>query len=395
MSDMVVVVGIAGFLLGLMIGLVVWYRARIRLAGFEKDVEAEGEKLKWIEASQERLKDAFTLLAHDALQANSETLTAKAKQDLEGLVKPLNENVTNLEKNVREMEKSREGAYQGIKEQLKSLGETHATLQHTTSSLTEALKSPTVRGRWGELQLRRVVEMAGMLNHVSFEEQPTTDAGRPDMIIHLPNAGVLPIDSKVPMDSYMAAMEESDQSRRQDLVKAHARALRNRVRDLAQKQYWDQFENNPDFVIMFVPNEGCLAAAFEIDPTIFDFAIGKKVLPCGPVNLVALLRAVAYGWQQQTVAENANRIADAGRELYSRLEVFVKHLSTLGKHIDSSIDSYNKAVASLDRRLMPSAKRFQELGISETEIESPKQIDTHPSESSFAPTENDDSSDDA
>jgi DNA recombination protein RmuC len=392
MSDMVVVVGIAAFLLGLLIGLVVWYRARIRLARLETEQQAAGEKLAWAESSQERLKDTFTALAHDALKSNTETLTTQAKQDLQSLVKPLNDNVTNLEKNVREMEKSREGAYQGIKEQLKSLGETNATLQHTTSSLTEALKSPTVRGRWGELQLRRVVEMAGMVNHVSFDEQPTTEAGRPDMIIHLPNEGVLPIDSKVPMDAYMAAMEERDPSRRQELVKAHAKALKDRVRELGQKQYWDQFEKCPDFVIMFVPNEGCLAAAFEIDPTIFDFAIGKKVLPCAPVNLVALLRSVVYGWQQQQVAENANRIADAGREFYQRLETFVKHLSAVGKNIDSSIDSYNKAVGSLDRRLMPSAKRFQELGISETEIESPKQIDTRSSESSFAPTENDEPS---
>jgi len=386
---MLFVVGIAAFLLGLLLGLVVWYRARIRLVGLEKDYQAEGEKLQWTEAAQERLKDSFKILAHEALQANSDTLTTQAKQDLQNLVKPLNENVANLEKNVREMEKSREGAYQGIKEQLKSLGETHATLQHTTASLTEALKSPTVRGRWGELQLRRVVEMAGMVNHVSFDEQPTTEAGRPDMIIHLPNAGVLPIDSKVPMDSYMAAMEESDPSRRQDLVKAHARALRDRVRELGQKQYWDQFENCPDFVIMFVPNEGCLAAAFEIDPSIFDYAIGKKVLPCAPVNLVALLRAVAYGWQQQQVAENANRIADAGREFYSRLETFIKHLSTVGSHIGGAVSAFNKAVGSFDRRLMPSAKRFQELGISETEIESPKQIDERPSKSSFDPAVND------
>jgi DNA recombination protein RmuC len=382
---MLAVVGIAAFLLGLLIGLVFWYRARVEVVGLEKEQLTEGEKLKWTEAAQERLKDTFTALAQDALKTNTETLTSQAKQDLQNIVKPLRENVTNLENNVREIEKAREGAYQGIREQLKSLGETHTRLQDTTTTLTEALRSPTVRGRWGELQLRRVVEMAGMVNHVSFDEQPATESGRPDMVVHLPNAGVIPIDSKVPMDSYMAAMEETDPTRRQEFIKAHAKAMRERVRDLAQKQYWDQFESSPEFVIMFVPNEGCLGAAFEIDPSIFDYAIGKKVLPCAPINLVALLRTVASAWQQRQVTENANRIADAGRELYSRLEKFVEHLSAVGKNIDKSIDSYNRAVGSLDRRLMPSAKRFQELGLSESEIAPPEQLDARSTESSFAP----------
>lgn len=381
---MLVGVGVAAFLVGLLIGLGLWYRARIRVVGLESEQLAAGEKLKWAEASQERLKDSFTALAQDALKTNTETLTTQAKQDLENLVKPLSENVTNLEKGVRDIEKARVGAYHEITEQLNNLGKTHATLQHTTTSLTEALKSPTVRGRWGELQLRRVVEMAGMVKHVSFEEQQSTESGRPDMIVHLPNEGVLPIDSKVPMDSYMAAMEERDPARRQELVKAHARAMKERVRELGQKQYWDQFDSSPDFVIMFVPNEGCLGAAFESDPSIFEFAFGKKVLPCAPVNLLALLRTVASAWQQRQVTENATRIADAGRELFSRLEKFVEHLSAVGKNIDKSIESYNRAVGSLDRRLMPSAKRFHELGISESEIASPDQIEARSTESSFA-----------
>jgi DNA recombination protein RmuC len=390
----VVGAGIAAFVVGLLVGLYFWHRTRIRAEGLEKELVAENEKLKWAEASQERLKDTFTALAQDALKANTDTLTTQAKQDLKSLVKPLSENVTNLEKNVREMEKAREGAYQGIREQLKHLGKTHETLQHTTTSLTEALKSPTVRGRWGEFQLRRVVEMAGMVKHVTFEEQTAGESGRPDMTIHLPNAGVLPIDSKVPMDSYLAAMEEKDPDRRKELLAAHAKALKARIRDLAQKKYWDQFDSSPDFVIMFVPNEGCLGAAYEADPEILDFAIGKQVLPCAPVNLVALLRAVAYGWQQQQVAENANRIAEEGRELYSRFQKFVEHLTTLGRNIDRSVDSFNDAIGSLDRRLMPSAKRFQELGISETEVASPKQIDARTSESSHAPAQSDESASD-
>ena len=383
---MVFVVGVAAFLAGLLIGLIVWHRARIKLTAIEKESEAAGEKLQWSEAAQEQLKNSFTALAHDALKANSETLTTQARQDLQNLVKPLSENVTNLEKNVRQMEEKREGAYQGIREQLKTIGETHATLQRTTYSLTEAMKSPTVRGRWGELQLRRVVEMAGMVNHVSFDEQQSTDAGRPDMTIHLPNEGVVPIDSKVPMDAYMAAMGEGDERQRQEHLKAHAQAMRLRVRELSQKRYWDQFDNSPDFVVMFVPNEGCLAAAFDLDKTLIDYAIGNKILPCAPVNLVALLKTVASAWQQRQVTENANRIAEEGKELYSRLNKFFEHLSAMGASIGKSVDAYNKAVGSLDRRLMPSAKRFQELGISETDVESPKQIDARPTESAFAST---------
>ena len=389
MSEMVIVVGAAAFLLGLMIGLFVWHRARLRLTALEKEREAEGEKLRWSETAQADLKNAFTALASEALRANSESLTKQAKQDLQNLVKPLSENVTTLEKNVREMEKAREGAYQGIREQLKSLGETHATLQQTTYTLTEAMKSPTVRGRWGELQLRRVVEMAGMVNHVSFDEQQSTDAGRPDMLIHLPNEGVVPIDSKVPMDAYMAAMGESDESQRQGHLKAHAQAMRLRVRELGQKRYWDQFDNSPDFVVMFVPNEGCLAAAFDLDAGLIDYAIDNKILPCAPVNLVALLKTVASAWQQRQVTENANRIAEEGRVLYSRLDKFCEYLTAMGTSIDRSVKSYNQAVSSLNSRLMPAARRFQELGISESAIEPPKQIDARPTESAFASPEGD------
>jgi DNA recombination protein RmuC len=396
MPEMVTVVGIAAFLLGLLVGLVVWYRStrsarselerlNIDLTRLETEKQADAEKLRWSETAESQLKNTFTALAHEALKANAETLTSQAKQDLGNLVKPLSDNVTNLEKNVREMEQKREGAYQGIKEQLRTLGETHARLQRTTYSLTEALKSPTVRGRWGELQLRRVVEMAGMQNHVTFEEQQVAGSGRPDMIIHLPNAGVLPIDSKVPMDSYMAAMEEKDPDRRKELVGAHARALRERVRELAQKQYWEQFERSPDFVVMFVPNEGCLGAAYEVDPEILDFAINKHVLPCAPVNLVALLRAVAYGWQQQQVAENANRIAEEGRDLYTRFQTWIAHFKRLGASIDSSVEFYNKAIGSLNHRLMPSARRFQELGIADSEISPPPEIDGRTAESALAP----------
>jgi DNA recombination protein RmuC len=317
-------------------------------------------------------------LASDALRANSEELNRRVKIDLKNVVDPLKVNLASLDGYVRELEKARKGAYDALQQQLTHLGETHSKLQETTTTLTQALKSPTVRGRWGELQLRRVVEMAGMDHHVAFDEQTAIEGGRPDMIVHLPNGGILPIDSKVPMESYLEAMEAvGDQIRIRRLDK-HARAMRERVRDLGQKMYWDQFDTAPDFVVMFVPNESCLGAAFERDPALLEYAIEKKVLISSPVNLLALLKAVAYGWQQYQITENALRIAKEGKELYNRIETFIHHLTEVGRSLARSIEGYNKAIASLERRLLPAARRFQEMGVSTSELASPETIDTQP-----------------
>jgi DNA recombination protein RmuC len=217
--------------------------------------------------------------------------------------------------------------------------------------------------------------MAGMLNHVSFDEQAATDLGRPDMITYLPNGGILPVDSKVPLGAYLSAVESIEEEKRKLHLAEHAKAMRSRIRDLAQKQYWEQFPSSPDFVVMFVPNEACLGAAFESDPSLLEHAIGKKVLICSPVTLVALLRSVAYGWQQKHLTENAARIAEEGRELYARLELFVRRFSEAGQAIGKAVERYNAAVGSLERRLMPAARRFQELGVSSEDLVGPAHID--------------------
>lgn len=388
-SILIVLAVVSGFLLGLFIGLAVWYRTKaasqkereelkISLTALEKEREADTEKLSWADQAESKMREAFAALASDALQANSEALTKRTKGDLESVVDPLKENLKTLDGYVRELESTRKGAYESLQQQLTQLGNTHARLQETTTSLTQALKSPTVRGRWGELQLRRVVELAGMTRHVAFDEQASTESGRPDMIVRLPNEAVLPIDSKVPLDAYLAAATATDEQLRKQNLAQHAKAMRERIKELGQKQYWEQFERAPDFVVMFIPNEACLGAAFENDPDLLEYAIAKKVLVSSPVNLLALLRAVAYGWQQHQIADNAIKIAREGQELFNRLKKFVDHLADVGKSLKRLVDGYNRAMASLDKRLLPAVRRFQDMGLSTKELDAPKEIEVLP-----------------
>ena len=270
--------------------------------------------------------------------------------------------------------KQRVGAYQDLLTQLTGLRETQNQLQKSTTTLGEALKSPTVRGRWGEIQLRRVIELAGMVSHVSFDEQVTGDKGRPDLIVYLPNGAVLPIDSKVPLAAYLDAMEATDATIRANALAGHVKAMRDRVRELSRRQYWDQFESAPDFVVMFVPNETFLAAAFEQDPDLLEHAIAAKVLISSPINLLALLKSVAYGWQQHKMSENASVIVAEARELTARMATFSDHLTTLGRSLDKSVEAYNKTVGSLQRRLLPTARKFEELGVPSSNVQAPETI---------------------
>jgi DNA recombination protein RmuC len=387
---LIIVASVAAFMLGLLAGLLFWHRSKsrldkentdlkIRLAAGEKELEAESERLRWMEKAEVQMRDAFKALAGDALKNNSELLSIQARKDLQGVVQPIKENLTSLDSHIRQLEKARQGAYQSLEQQLLQLRETHNRLQESTLTLTQALKSPTVRGRWGEMQLRRVVEMAGMVKHVAFEEQAATDIGRPDLITYLPNGGILPVDSKVPLGSYLAAMESMEEEKRKVHLAEHAKTMRSRIRELGHRQYWEQFSSSPDFVIMFVPNEACLGAAFEHDPGLLEYAIQRKVLISSPVTLLALLRSVAYGWQQHRLTENAMLIAQQGRELCSRLDLFVRRFSEAGHALGKAVERYNAAVGSLERRLMPVAKRFQELGVSANDGAQPVRIDGAPS----------------
>ncbi len=358
-------------------------RAHVQAAEVRKEREADAEKLRWVEAAETRLREVFQALASRSLQDNTEGFLKHSreqmghmltevrgdwgtqKEELRNLVEPLGKTVQELDRQVQQMEQKREGAYQGLQEQLRQLG-----------PLVQALRAaPAARGRWGELQLRRVVELADMVPHVDFEEQAVTDNGRPDMIVHLPARGILPVDSKTPMQSYLEALEDGDGTHREVKLKEHASAIRGRIRELSQKRYWEQFERAPEMVVMFVPNDACLSAAFEKDADLLEYAMRQRVLPTTPVTLLALLKTVAYGWQQHKVAENAREIAEQGKELHDRLARFVEHFQRAGSGLENAVRAYNDAVGSLESRLFPAARRFRELGAASTELPLPPKID--------------------
>jgi DNA recombination protein RmuC len=310
------------------------------------------------------MRDLFEALAHQSLKDNADLFLNRTAQKLE----PLEKSLDKLDGYIRDLEQKREGAYSSLAQQLQQVAQTQNELQQTTTTLSQALRSSSVRGRWGELQLRRVVELSGLVRHVDFEEQLAAGDMRPDMTVHLPNGAVIPVDAKVPMNAYLEAVEAGDEATRRGHLAAHSRAMRARIRELAQKRYWDQFDPNPQFVIMYVPNEACLHAAFDQDGDLFEYALQSQVVVASPVTLLALLKAVAYGWQQVSLAENARAIAAEGRELYGRLGKTVGYINDLGTQLGRSMDAFNGLVGSFQRRLLPAARRFQELGVDASEI---------------------------
>lgn len=346
------------------------------LADARARLRAEREKNQWTGEAKEQLSNAFRLLASAELESRSGQLKTTAKEELSGVIGPLREELGKLDRQVRELEAKREGAYSTLGAQLQGLHQLQDSLRQQTTTLAQALKSPTVRGRWGEIHLRRLVELSGMGRHVDFSEQESTDLGRPDMIIRLPEKGIVPVDAKVPLDAFLRAMETEDEDARRQLLAEHARAFRGRIRDLSQKAYWEQFERNPEVVVMFVPVDASLSAAFQADRDLFEYAFQNKVLVTSPIALFALLRAIAFGWQQQQVAENAEQIATQGKALYERLATFVGHLSGVGKSLDASVRKYNESVASLDARVLPAARRLRELGVGSAELQPPDGVDT-------------------
>ncbi|MBN1247613.1 MAG: DNA recombination protein RmuC [Anaerolineae bacterium] len=337
--------------------------------------EMEAEKLAWVEQAQTQMREAFEALAGQSLKSNADELLNRSKSELMHLVSPLGEKLGTLDTHIRELEQTRAGAYQGLSQQLQQLGQAQQSLQETTTTLKEALKSSGARGRWGELQLRRVVELSGMVGHVDFEEQVATDDGRPDLVVKLPNGGVVPVDAKAPMDAYLEATAAQDAKTRQSKLNAHAAAVRSRVRQLSQKRYWSQFDQAPEFVVMFVPYESCLSAAFECDGELLDYALESRILIASPVTLLAVLKAVGYGWQQVIVAKNAQQIADEGKVLYQRLSKVAEYVVTLGTNLDSTVVAYNRMIGSLEGRLLPSARRFEELGIDTEAMPALEQLD--------------------
>lgn len=350
----------------------------VRLAQAEATLRAEREKNLWTEDAKDQFRNTFRVLATDELESRSSQLKTTAKEELTGVIAPLKEELAKLDKQVRDLEAKREGAYSSLGAQLQGLHNLQDSLRQQTTTLAQALKSPTVRGRWGEIHLRRLVELSGMGRHVDFSEQESTDAGRPDMVIRLPEKGIVPVDSKVPLDAFLRAMDTEDEDARRQLMAEHARAFRGRIRELAQRAYWEQFERIPEVVVMFVPVEASLSAAFQSDRDLFEYALQNKVLVTSPIALFALLRSIAFGWQQQQVAENAEQIAAQGKALYERVATFVGHVAGVGKSLDASVKKYNEAVGSLDARVLPAARRLRELGVGNAEIEAPGPVEAQP-----------------
>jgi len=355
-------------------------RARIKT---DDIVSAEREQS--LQRARAQLQGVFGELARDSLQSNSEMFLQLARERLtrqtldaaaalkeretaiESLVQPIRDALAKTETQIQSIERDRIDAFATLKIQMEVLASGQSLLSRETRNLVTALRRPDVRGQWGEITLKRLVELSGMTAHVDFTEQhhQMTDAGaiRPDMIVHMPEKRDIVVDVKTPLDAYLAAVEAQDDEARAAQLRRHAQIVGARVRELSSKSYWSQFERSPDFVVLFLPGDQFLSAALQENPGLIDESLRQNVMLATPTSLVALLKAVAYGWKQTALADNAAEIRRLGEDVYKRLAVFGEHLGRLGKALGSSVDSFNKAVGSLEQQVLPAARRFPELGL--------------------------------
>jgi DNA recombination protein RmuC len=365
------------------------------------ELERQGyqEKLDSFKEARQQLSESFTALSSQALKHNSEEFLRLANENLkyfqgkansdfelreksiENMIKPIREALEKTEQQIQGIEKERKQAYGALHSHLENMARTQEALQDQTRQLVTALRRPEVRGQWGELTLKRLAELAGMVEHCDFYEQQSIDTEegrqRPDMIVRMPDHREIIVDVKTPLDAYLSAIEASDDATRAEHMQRHAKNVRQRVQELSSKNYWSQFKNTPDFVVLFIPGEQFLTTALDIDRNLLEDALRKQVILSTPTSFVALLRAVAYGWRQEQLAKNAEVIRQVGEELYQRLSTFSGHLQKVGRSLESSLKSYNSAVGSFDSRVLPGARKFVELGITASkELEDAEQIET-------------------
>jgi DNA recombination protein RmuC len=372
---------LAGSLIGGVAVLVLWLRERQHWLAQTARLEAERDAARrsvddqraLLLQTQAEVRETFAALSRDALKENrSEFL-----QNAGDLLTPVRQTLDRVQAQLADVDRAREGTFQSVTAQLHSLAQAQEQLRSATETLSRSLRSPNVRGKWGEVQLRRIVELAGMLHQCDFyEKAPATspEGGRqiPDLLVRLPGDSTIVVDAKVPIDAYLSATNAKNDAERQQWLTQHARQVRDHVRALGAKEYWRQFDPAPEFVVMFLPLEPLLATAFEQDGSLLEQAASLRVIPATPMTLLALLKAVAFGWQQQAVARNAEEIQALGRELYERLAKMVEHLEQVGRGIKVAADGYDKFVGSLEQKVVPSARRFKELGVSAArEIEMP------------------------
>lgn len=368
-------------------------------------LEASNENLdaqrRLIEGMKGEMTNTFNALSSAALKSSSDEFLKLASENLsrivsetrgrlgehqaamDGMIKPLNDALKRFDEQIRSIEENRNKAYGGLESQLKTLASTQELLHKETSNLVSALRKPEVRGRWGEVTLRRVAELSGMSEHCDFTEQLSvdTDKGRirPDMIVHLPLDREIVVDSKVPLEAYLDAISVNTEDQRRDKMERHRQHIRTHMNKLASKEYWSQFDRSPEFVVLFIPGESFLGPALEMDSTLIEDGIQKGVIIATPTTFIALLRAIAYGWRQEQLTNNAKQISILGKELYERISVIAGHLDDLGSTIGRSVDTYNKVIGSLELRILPTVRKFKELGVTGGEdIPTLEQVDRKP-----------------
>lgn len=376
-----------GLVVGLLLGALLaglWTAARLRTQVAVAEARCDQiqknlqEQKALLTQARQEMADAFKALSGEALKTNNqafldlaktsfETLHAEAKGDLaqrqqaiDHLVKPLQDSLKRYEDELRQMERVRQSAYGGLDQHLQRL-------QQETGNLVKALRAPSVRGRWGEITLRRVAELAGMVAHCDFVEQESveTDEGRlrPDMVVQLPGGRQIVVDAKAVLSAYLEAHETQDETQRLDRLRQHAAQVRAHMDQLSAKSYWNQFPQSPEFVVLFLPGEHFLGAALEQDPALIENGFARRVIIATPTTLIALLHAVAYGWRQEQLSEHAQQAGQLGKDLYERMAVLAEHLGDVGQALARSVQAYNKSVGSLNDRVLPAARRFKELGI--------------------------------